>query len=482
MPLIDSLPGDRVLFLGIGGSGMSSLAHILLDLGFGVLGYDKKSSDITDFLSERGAKIRNDLSGIETKDFDFIVYSSAVNDKNHSVYKEVQAFAKPMFHRSDVLHRVFERGKSISVAGSHGKTSTTAMVSQILETEKKDPTIMIGGDTALLGKRGGKAGKGEWGVYESDESDGTFLKHSANIRIATNVDNDHLDHYGDRQKLEVAFQSYLGPLLPGHAIVQGQDPGIQSVLARIATEPTFSKNFHLWILLPSFWDVSDSLLKELKLKLGDRLHLIHFQFEEDRLNVKVSEVRFQLNLPFSGTHYLLNGLCAATAAFIAGIEWEKSASILSEYVGVKRRQEVLGIKDGITVMDDYGHHPTEIKTVIESIQNSKKGNGKLVVLFQPHRYTRTDLLQKELAEALSSSEVLYLLPIYSAGEKEIPGVSTSTIAKHITALEPKVLSGNIEEDLTLIRKSIANGDILLCLGAGNVRSWGEAFLEEKKVD
>lgn len=459
---------------------MSSLAHILLDLGYLVFGYDKKESDVTLFLKERGAKIQKDISGFDPASIDFVVFSSAINDETNGIFRNVKDLGKPLFHRSQILHKVFGRLSSISVAGSHGKTSTTAMVSQILEKTGKDPSIMIGGDTDLLGKKGGKAGKGDWGVYESDESDGTFLGHTAAIRIATNVDNDHLDYYGDEKTLQEAFVKYLAPETKGSAIVQAHDQGILKVLKLLSKTNVPHPEFHLWLLgNEELFQNSEqkNLFSDLKAKLGDRVHFIHYKVEEERLFFDFERERYEVKLPFSGTHYLRNSLCAIFAAFLVGLDFRESVKILSSYVGVKRRQETLGIKNSITVMDDYGHHPTEIRTVIESLKESYRNKGKLVVLFQPHRFTRTEILQKELAEALSHSENLFLLPIYSAGEKEISGISTATIANHLTNKNHTLLSGIIDEDLKEIEIVLEPGDCFLCLGAGNVRLWGETFLK-----
>ncbi|MDZ4727269.1 MAG: UDP-N-acetylmuramate--L-alanine ligase [Leptospira sp.] len=472
-------PGKNVLLLGIGGSGMSSLGHILIDLGLIVYGYDKKQTDVTDYLKERGAIVFNRLDDIDITKINFIVFSSAINDKNHQIFQDVNKLSIPMFHRSDILHKVFAIGKSISVAGSHGKTSTTAMIAQILESHNLDPSVMIGGDTSILGKKGGKFGKGEYGVYESDESDGTFLKHKANLRIVTNVDNDHLDFYQTREKLESAFLEYIAPEFPGTVVLQGQDEGVQSVISLIPNIQNISKEFYLWLLLDeeNGNSISQSITN-LKMTLGERLKVIPYQFLEGSLQFYWENSLLILNLPFSGKHYLTNGLTAFVSTMqIAGLKSDTVIATLKKYEGVKRRQEILGNIDGVQVIDDYGHHPTEIRTVIQSLKQSSKEGTRVVVIFQAHRYTRTQNLQKELAEALHFSDYLFLLPIYSAGESPIPGISEKSIANHLTNQNFKLLSGNIIEDIKSIKKEIKTDDILLCLGAGNVREWGEALLK-----
>jgi UDP-N-acetylmuramate--alanine ligase len=474
------LPGNTGLLLGIGGSGMSSLAHILLDMGFTIYGYDKKQTEITGHLTERGATIYPNLDSIDARKINFIIFSSAINDKNHEIFSEVSKLSIPMFHRSDVLHKIFSLSNSVSVAGSHGKTSTTTMLAQVLESEKLDPSIMIGGDTDVLGKKGGKFGKGKWGVYESDESDGTFLKHKANIRIVTNVDNDHLDHYHTREKLENAFLEYISPGTEGIAILQGQDEGIQSILNALRNKANISSKFKLYVLNEKSFEKNANYsitMSHLKTKLGNQLVQILFEIKNGECFFTYLEKEYSLRLPFSGVHYLTNALCALFASLEIGISLEKGLITLVKYVGVKRRQEVLGIKNDIKVIDDYGHHPTEIRTVIQSLKEEMKRSERLVVLFQPHRYTRTSFLQKELANSLDPSDFLFLLPIYSAGENLIPGISAGTIAKHLKTKSYQILNGPIASDVESIRTKLGKGDTFLCIGAGNVRDWGIEFLK-----
>ncbi|GBF49145.1 UDP-N-acetylmuramate--L-alanine ligase [Leptospira ryugenii] len=476
-----NLPGHSALLLGIGGSGMSSLAHILLDMGVSVYGYDKKSTAVTSYLTERGAKIAGNLDQIEIKDIEFMVFSSAINDKNHSIFEDAKNLNIPMFHRSDVLHKIFSQKKSISVAGSHGKTSTTAMIAQVLKDQNLSPSVMVGGEVPFLGKRGGQFGAGEWGVYESDESDGTFLKHKANLRIITNIDNDHLDFYHSREKLEEAFFRYIATDTPGHVIVQGMDEGIRNMICHLFQPKPENQNFNLWILLNlnsldlEYKDKLDQIRKH----LTKNLHIIPYEFKKNGISFQVQEQTYQLELPFSGQHYSLNGLTAFIALHIVGIPAISIQAGLNAYQGVKRRQEVLGTANSITVIDDYGHHPTEIATVIHSLKNQKKDNGKLIVLFQPHRYTRTANLKNELADSLVNADYIFLLPIYSAGEAIIPGISSESIAENLNSNPWKILKGEVVEDVTVIDAHLHPGDTLLCIGAGNVRDWGEYYLQEK---
>jgi UDP-N-acetylmuramate--alanine ligase len=351
------------------------------------------------------------------------------------------------------------------------------MLSQILEEKDFDPTIMIGGESGLLGKKGGKVGKGIVSVYESDESDGTFLKHKANIRILTNIDNDHLDYYKNLEALQSSFFEYLNVEGPGHAVVCGEDPGVQGILNGTLKSSTFHPDFELWISIDSKHKEKYEWISKLRILLQDKLHIVSYKVSDDIFSIEDSNSNpYIVQVPFPGWHYKSNALLAILAAKILGVSELDSANILSRYVGVKRRQEILGDKKGIQVIDDYGHHPTEIGMVIQSLTQSIKNEGRLVVLFQPHRFTRTQLLLKELADSLTRAKYLFLLPIYSAGENPIPNVTTESFLEFLSPTSTKLLSGRIEEDIPILETFLHPNDRLLCLGAGNVRDWGLAFL------
>lgn len=465
-----------ILFLGIGGSGMSSLAHMSLDLGIQTYGYDKNKSETTEALTQRGATIFQFIDEFSEYLFELAVYSSAFQDKG-SILDTIRSKGIPLIHRSSFMHQLIEANTSISVAGSHGKTSTTTMLSQILEEKDFDPTIMIGGESGLLGKKGGKVGKGIVSVYESDESDGTFLKHKANIRILINIDNDHLDYYKNLETLQSSFFEYLNVEGPGHAVVCGEDPGVQGILNGTLKSSTFHPDFELWISIDSKHKEKYEWISKLRILLQDKLHIVSYKISDDIFSIEDSNSNpYIVQVPFPGWHYKSNALLAILAAKILGVSELDSANILSRYVGVKRRQEILGEKKGIQVIDDYGHHPTEIEMVIQSLTQSIKNKGRLVVLFQPHRYTRTQLLLKELANSLTAAKYLFLLPIYSAGENPIPNVTTESFLEFLSPTSTKLLSGRIEEDIPILETFLQPNDRLLCLGAGNVRDWGLAFL------
>ncbi|MCW7492131.1 UDP-N-acetylmuramate--L-alanine ligase [Leptospira sp. 2 VSF19] len=468
-----------ILFLGIGGSGMSSLAHMALDLKLPVLGYDQKNTDTTEYLKKRGALIQNDISLIALEGIEMVVYSSAINDKHKQVFEDIKKKNIPLKHRSEFMHLLVSNQKSISVAGSHGKTSTTTMVSQILSEVGMDPTIMIGGDTSLLEKRGGKIGSGNFAVYESDESDGTFLKHKASIRLLTNIDNDHLDYYKTREKLEDAFLEYISFGTPGDVVLYAKDQGIRDVLLNKTKAIIPSPQFRLFLCLEAE-DTKSDWYRNLETKLGNHLIPVIYQIKDDHLTFSFLETKnLNLHLPYPGVHYLTNGLVALVGSYVSGVSPKISSEILSRYIGVKRRQEILGHWNGVTVMDDYGHHPTEISMVIRSLKNKLKSKGRLIVLFQPHRYTRTQLLLRELAESLTLADSLLMLPIYSAGESPIAGINHESFIPFLDPKNTEYLKGEMDLDLLVIKDKLQKGDLLLCLGAGNVRDWGRQLLKNQ---
>ncbi|MBL0955895.1 MAG: UDP-N-acetylmuramate--L-alanine ligase [Leptospira sp.] len=467
-----------ILFLGIGGSGMSSLAHMALDLNIPVIGYDQKNSEITDYLKERGVVLYHSIEEIPLNGIQMVVYSSAINDKHKEVFNRIKEQNIPLKHRSEFMHLLVSKQKSISVAGSHGKTSTTTMVSQILTEMGLNPTIMIGGDTSLLQKRGGKIGTGEYAVYESDESDGTFLKHKANFRLLTNIDNDHLDYYHTREKLEQAFLTYMGFDVAGEVVLFARDPGITSVLRSNYKSILFDSEFRLNLLVTKE-QTHEEWFQYFVSNYKSQTTVIEYEIKADCLHFVFENEKYSLTLPYPGVHYLTNGLVALTCALKLGITPSKSIEILSRYIGVKRRQEILGNWNGVTVIDDYGHHPTEIQMVIQSLKDKNKAIGKLHVIFQPHRYTRTKLLLNDLANSLTGADFLYLLPIYSAGETPIEGISSMSFFPFLDKNKTVFLPGLIEEDLMEIQPKLQKGDFLLCLGAGNVRDWGTYLLNSK---
>ena len=454
----------KPFFIGIGGSGMSSLAHILLDLKLEVKGYDKANTDTLRKLEMRGAKITHDPESVSLDSIDYVVYSSAVKE-THPIFKKALDEHKTLVHRSELLHELFSKKFSIAVAGSHGKTTTTAMTGQILLEGTQRPAIMLGGEFCFLNDRGGKWDNGKWGVYESDESDGTFLNHKADIKIVTNIDNDHLDHYKTVENLHEAFAKFIHNKKSSTAIVYIGDAGVEAAIDLLED----SKNIIGY--------VETSRATSLAAKFPE-IKIEPFEIFDNELSFYRNGMLKRIKLPFAGDHYLKNAFASLLAAEIADLEIDRILETLSQYNGVKRRLEHLGTLNNIHVYDDYGHHPTEILAVIQSIKRMRPVGAKCCIIFQPHRYTRTRDHYIDFAKALDDSDILFLLPIYSAGETPIEGIATELIYDNLTIKDRTILlTGEIERDVTIIKKYILSGDYLVSLGAGNVRDWAEKFLK-----
>ncbi|WP_078127379.1 UDP-N-acetylmuramate--L-alanine ligase [Leptospira alexanderi] len=519
---------QKPFFLGIGGSGMSSLAFLLLSKGLKVGGYDGKHSAVVEKLVLNGATVLHKSDVLEAENYDLAVYSSAIRLDSHPLVKKFKDKGIPLVHRSELLHQVMSEKKQISVAGSHGKTTTSAMTAFLLEKCGMSPSIMVGGEVAFLGGKGGSWGEGEWGIFESDESDGTFNNHNAGIRILTNVDEDHLDHYQTRENLLNAFARYM-ERASRKLILNLDDIGIRDSLTLIQDHSKilgFSKSFVSGGIANGLSQNSDvegtrtgdsdvaenrvisSNLENETLRTGKKdisqyskekvssietfgvrnntgndalsdinsSKIIYYTIESGSLSFRFQEKEYSFSLKYPGEHYLKNALAAILACSEAGAPIAELVSKISEYSGVSRRLEYLGSKNGIEVYDDYGHHPTEIKAVIQSMEGLKK-NGRAIILFQPHRYTRTQNLYKEFAESLDTGESVYLLPIYPAGEDPIEGVGTELISDSMK-VPAKILPKEISEGIFTLKNSLKPGDKLITLGAGNVRDWGLAFLKD----
>lgn len=454
----------KPFFIGIGGSGMSSLAHLLLDLKIEVKGYDKSISDTVRRIEMRGASITHEPENVSLDKIDYVVYSSAVKE-NHPIFQKAIQEHKTLVHRSELLHELFSKKFSIAVAGSHGKTTTTAMTGQILLEAGERPSIMLGGEVGFLNDRGGKWDNGKWGVYESDESDGTFLNHKADVKIVTNIDNDHLDFYKTTEALFEAFAKFIHNKRSSTAIVYIGDKGVEESIDLLEDQ----KNIIGYVEASKAAYISG--------KFPD-LHIEPFEIFDNELSFfRHGDIK-KIRIPYAGDHYLKNAFASLLAAEVTGIDIDTSIDILSRYTGVKRRLELLGNLNNIHVFDDYGHHPTEILAVIQSIKRMRPVGAKCCILFQPHRYTRTRDHFKDFAKALDESDLLFLLPIYSAGEAPIEGISTELIYDHLENKERTILlTGDITRDISILKKYTMSGDYLVSLGAGNVRSWAEEFLK-----
>ena len=443
----------RVHFIGIGGIGMCGLAELLYNMGVQVKGSDQSENQQTLHLREIGIKIQIGHHEDNLNDVDVAVYSSAVKTDNIE-FRAAKKRGIPLIPRAEALAEIMRLRRGVAIAGSHGKTTTTSMCATVFLHARLDPTIVVGGRLDLI-KATAKLGEGEWLIAEADESDGSFNRLSPEIAVITNIDDDHLDHFGSMKVLENAFLEFASRIpFYGVAIVCGDDPRTRMVF----------KDFSKRLMTYGFEKSNDFHLERLASK--------YKLFRGDEL---IGE--FKLKIP--GRHNALNALAAIVIGFVAGIPFDKSLAGIETYEGVDRRFQRKATVHGIDYYDDYGHHPTEIKAVLSAFKEQFP-ERRLVVLFQPHRYSRTESCWNDFLTSFQSADIVFLLDIYAAGESPLSGITSKKLSSEIKHKNCEYLeSGELAKE-TLI-KLLKNGDIFLTLGAGDVYKLGEElYLRAKK--
>lgn len=451
-------------FVGIGGIGMSGIAELLLNLGYQVSGSDLNSSGITEKLRRLGGSIYKGHKAEWVKGADVVVTSSAISRSNPEVVHAKEENI-PVIMRAEMLAELMRLKKfGIAIAGSHGKTSTTSMVSWMLATAKLDPTIVIGGKVDALGGNA-KLGEGEFLVAEADESDGSFLKLSPVIEVVTNIDLEHLDYYQDLNHIKATFIEFIDKIpFYGAAIVCLDDENIADIL------PSIRKRIITYGLTPQADVYGES---------------VHGQDGRMLFTVKTAKGELgTLNIAPPGIHNVYNALAAVCVGLELELSFEEIKTGLDSYAGVDRRMQKKGEIGGVMVIDDYGHHPTEIRATLSAIKDAWP-DRRLVVLFQPHRYTRTKALYKEFQTCFHRADYLVLTEIYAASEEPIPGVSGEILLESTrrhgqkrTLYMPE-LKSMAEELLPRLEEN----DLVLTLGAGNIVTVGEqllSLLQQKK--
>jgi UDP-N-acetylmuramate--alanine ligase len=447
----------HIHFVGIGGIGMSGIAEVLLNLGYKVSGSDMKESDTTERLRKQGGEIFIGHRAENITSPHVVVISSAVKNDNVEVVaaREKQV---PVIPRAEMLAELMRLKYGVAIAGAHGKTTTTSMVATVFAAGGIDPTVVIGGKLNSLGTNA-KLGQGEFLVAEADESDGSFLKLSPTIAVVTNIDAEHLDYYKDIDEIKAAFLIFINKVpFYGVAVLCLDQPHIQALI------PSIEKRY----LTYGTSTQADYQARDISLRpLGSTFRVVHHNQDLGP---------FELSVP--GVHNISNSLAAIAVARELDIELETIRKALREFSGVQRRFQIKGEVGGIIVVDDYGHHPTEIKATLAAAAAGME--RRVVVVFQPHRYTRTRHLLEEFFTAFNQADKLIVMDIYAAGEKPIPEVSGQVlyegIKKHghrdVTYLPER---DKIVEHLAAVLKK---GDLLITLGAGDVWKLGEQVLEK----
>jgi len=455
------LPIKRIHFIGIGGVGMSAIAWVLLKKGIPVSGSDVQPNSLTARLEQIGAKIRFGHSPDNVKDAGLVVISSAIREDNPELV-HARSLKIPIWHRSHMLADILAEGDGITIAGTHGKTTTTSMVALMLEKAGLDPTILIGGDLPELGGNA-KLGGGKYIVAEADESDGTFLLYHPRYTIITNVEPDHLDYYRMPENVRKAFQKFLlGLPADGYAILCADDIGLRSILnINLSCNAVFYSTRFI---------NADFYAGDITLSPGGSTFILY----------KQKEAMGEMYLSIPGHHNIQNALAAVALGHTLGVPLNIIKDALEGFHGVKRRFQVKGIYEGVTVIDDYAHHPTEVSTTLASaiaLRESKK--GRIIVVFQPHRYTRTQDFHAQFAQSFDTADIVVITEVYSAGEKPISGVSGKLIYDGLVKRShPNVLYVPDMDDICdKLLSIIVPGDIVFTMGAGNISKVGERLLQ-----
>ena len=439
----------RVHFIGIGGIGMCGLAELLHNMGVQVKGSDVSENQQTLHLREIGVRVHIGHQVENLNDVDVAVYSSAVKSDNIE-FAEAKKRKIPLIPRAEALAEIMRLRRGVAVAGSHGKTTTTSIVATIFLHARLDPTIVVGGRLDLI-KSTAKLGSGDWVVAEADESDGSFNRLSPEVAIITNIDNDHLDHFGSMKNLESAFFEFASRVpFYGVAVICGDDPHVRQVF----------KDFPKRLTTYGFDKKNDFYLEGARSK-----YKIYRQ-----VGAKSEFVgEFKLRVP--GRHNALNALAAIIVGNYAGISFEKCLQGVELYAGVDRRFQKKGSALGVDYYDDYGHHPTEIRAVLSAFREQFP-EQRLVVLFQPHRFTRTQSCWEDFKKCFEPVDRLYMLDIYPAGESPIAGITSKKLVSEIKVSHCDYIP-NREKAVEQIAKHLKSGDIFLTLGAGDVYKLGD---------
>jgi UDP-N-acetylmuramate--alanine ligase len=445
-------------FIGIGGIGMSGIAEVLLNLGFSISGSDLKLSSTTERLAQLGAKIFEGHAASNVGAAKAAVVTSAVDANNPEVL-EARRLRIPVIPRGELLAELMRLKYGIAIAGSHGKTTTTSMTATVLSGAGLDPTVVVGGKAALMGGSNARVGRSDFLVVESDESDGSFLKLSPILAVVTNIDREHLDHYPSIVEIRAAFLDFIQKVpFYGAAILCLDDENIQQLLPMVNRRTVTYGRSH------------QARLQIAEADCGSFESTFSVRLRGQSLG------KFHLRVP--GMHNVLN----ATAAIAVGLELEVKLDAIRDaihsYTGVDRRFQVRGKAKGVTVIDDYGHHPTEIRATLAAAQLCKF--QRIHAVFQPHRYTRTQHLMDEFAKSFHPADLVYVLDIYAASEHPIEGVSGQALAQRLTDFGHRCVeyTGGIEHTANRVVENVRGNDVVLTLGAGNVWQVGERVLEK----
>ncbi|HSD27274.1 MAG TPA: UDP-N-acetylmuramate--L-alanine ligase [Vicinamibacteria bacterium] len=450
---------QHVHFVGIGGSGMSGIAEVLLTLGYTVSGSDLKRTPVTERLASLGARVFEGHAAQNASGAHVVVTSTAVRPRNPEV-EEARRHGVPVIPRAEMLAELMRLKYGVAVAGSHGKTTTTSMVALVLDRGGLDPTVVVGGRLGVLGS-GARLGKGEFLVAEADESDRSFLRLTPTLAVVTNIDREHLDTYRDLADVQEAFLGFVNKVpFYGGAVLCLDDPPVQHILPRVERR----------VVTYGLTHRASVSARDLELSPTGS----HYTATLDGRPLG------PLTLSVPGAFNVANSLAAVAVGLDLEVPFDAIRAGLESFTGVDRRFQVRGERGGVLVIDDYGHHPTEIRVTLEALRR-RAGERRTVVLFQPHRYTRTQALWEDFARAFHHADVLLLTDVYAASEEPIPGVTAEALARAVAEHGHRRVSwaGDLKSATDQLAARVLEGDVVLTLGAGSVWTAGEELLRRR---
>jgi UDP-N-acetylmuramate--alanine ligase len=446
-------------FVGIGGIGMSGIAEVMHQLGYMVQGSDAAEGYVVEKLRKAGIPVAIEHSADNLGDAAVVVCSSAIKDNNPEMVAAAER-RLPRVRRAEMLAELMRMQKTIAVAGTHGKTTTTSMVAALLDSGGVDPTVINGG---IINRYGSNArlGKSDWWVIEADESDGSFLRLDGTIAVVTNIDPEHLEHYGSFDAVKDAFVEFVENVpFYGLAVLCVDHPEVQNIIGRIRDRRIVTYGFS------ALADVrADNVVP---VAGGTRFDALILDKDGERRTIAI-------HVPIPGRHNVQNALAAVAVALELGISDEAIIAAFERFEGVKRRFTKVGEADGAVIIDDYAHHPTEIRAVLAAAREGAE--GRVIAVMQPHRYTRLQSLMDEFQNAFNDADVVFVTPVYPAGEEPIEGVDSNALVEGLRAHGHRMVR-TVADQAELsreLRDLAADGDMVICMGAGDITKWAAAL-------
>ena len=452
-----------VHFIGIGGIGMAGIAEVLLNHGYAVQGSDLKPSQLTERLERLGATVRIGHAPENLEDADVVVVSSAIRQDNPELQR-ARSHRLPVVRRADMLAELMRLKLNVAVAGTHGKTTTTTLVATLLDAGGMDPTVVNGGIIHAYGSTA-RVGEGEWMVVEADESDGSFNRLPATIAVVTNIDPEHLEHYGDFDALRQAFYTFVSNVpFYGAAICNIDHIEVRKMVAQLHDRRVISYGID---------QEADVRGQNLRFDNGTATFDVHLR-QNDR-------VLKDMQLPMLGEHNVSNALAAVAVALHLGLDEARIRGALAAFKGVNRRFTRVGVIDGVTVIDDYAHHPVELRAALRAARQS--AGGRVVAVHQPHRYTRLHSLFDDMCACFGDADEVVISEVYAAGEDPIDGADRDSLVEGIRRAGQANVHAIAGESgfRDFVRSHTHSGDLLICLGAGSISSWARDLVGSPKL-